>query len=257
MLRRPAVPGLTGHDPLVRGIRRGLATVAFAMTCSLASTAGAEELPPGVELGARLGYGLPLGDVDTHDALEGTVGDPLDQTVRGIIPLWIDGGYRFGPRWFGGLFFAYAPGLPGGVLENACGNRALDCTVFDMRAGAEVHYHLAPGDRWDPWLGAGLGYEWLHLGVSRPPFSLGAESWASGFELANLQAGLDIPIGPRVRLGPFAAMTTAVYSWNDTLPSSSTFTGPALHAWFVLGIRGAIDLAPRPAAPAADGSGDP
>jgi hypothetical protein len=40
-----------------------------------------------------------------------------------------------------------------------------------------------------------------------------------------------------------------VYSWNDSLPSSSTFSGPALHEWIVLGIRGAIDLAPRPTEP--------
>ena len=230
----------------MRGTRRRLLAIAFAATSSLlASKAGAQDLPPAVELGARLGYGLPLGDVDTRAALAGTVGDPLGQTIGGMVPIWIDGGYRFAPRWFGGLFFAYAPGLLGGALQTECGHV---CSVFDMRVGAEVHYHLAPGTRWDPWLGAGLGYEWLHIGVSNGAYSpSSAELWASGFELANLQAGLDVPVGTRVHIGPFVALTTAVYSWNSSLPSSSTFGGPALHAWVVLGVRGTINLSPAKA----------
>jgi hypothetical protein len=233
-------------------MRGGLAAIAFVATLAIASTARAQELPPGFELGARLGYGLPLGDVDTRQALKGTVGDPLGETIRNMVPIWIDAGYRLAPRWFAGLFFAYAPGAIGGALYNACGPamaktgaQNVDCSVFDVRAGAEVHYHVAPGKLWDPWLGAGLGYEWLHLGFSTG-FAPSTETWASGFELIDLQAGLDVAVGTRVHLGPFAALTTAVYSWNDTLPSSSTFSSPALHEWVVLGVRGAIDLAPGP-----------
>jgi hypothetical protein len=227
----------------VRGGRRGLATIAFATACSPASSADAQEDRPRIELGARLGYGLPLGDVDTHDSLSGAVGDPLGQTIGGMVPIWIDAGYRFAPRWVAGLFFVYAPGWLGGGLHGAC-DSASDCSVFDMRAGVELQYHLAPQERWDPWLGAGLGYEWLHIGFSQRSSPL----WASGFELVNLQAGLDGAVGTRVRLGPFAAATAAVYSWNDSLPSSNTFGGQAMHGWVVLGIRGVIDLARRPAA---------
>jgi hypothetical protein len=232
-------------------MRWGLAAFAFGATFAIASAARSQDLPPGVELGARLGYGLPLGDVDTH----GTLGDPLGETIGHMVPIWMDAGYRLAPRWFAGLFFAYAPGSSGGALHRLCnsmtgcgfsssngsGTPGVDlASVFDVRAGAEVHYHLAPGKLWDPWLGAGLGYEWLHVGVP------GGETWASGFELVNLQAGLDVAVGTRVHLGPFAALTTAVYSWNDSLPSSSTFSGPALHEWVILGVRAAIDLAPGP-----------
>jgi hypothetical protein len=198
-------------------MRVGLA--AFAVSFAIASAARAQDLPPGIELGARLGYGLPLGDVDTH----GTVGDPLGETIGHMVPIWIDAGYRLAPRWFAGLFFAFAPGSTGGALSRLCNSNgglayrdpALPdlCSVFDVRAGAEVHYHLAPGQLWDPWLGAGLGYEWLRVGFPH------GETWASGFELVNLQVGLDVAVGTRVHLGPYAALTTAVYSWNDTLPS--------------------------------------
>jgi hypothetical protein len=195
-----------------------------------------------LELEARLGYGLPVGDVDTRAA--GAVRDPLGQTIEGMVPIWIDGGYRFSPQWFAGLYLMYAPGFLGGALQRQCEN-GRSCSVFDVRAGAELQYHLAPQGPWDPWLGAGLGYEWLRVGASATGVS-STEQWASGFELANLQAGLDVPVGARVSVGPFAALTTAVYSWNDSLPSSNTFGGPALHAWVVLGVRGTVDLSSPP-----------
>jgi hypothetical protein len=208
--------------------------------------ARAQDVTPAFELAARLGYGIPVGDVETHQGLGGTVDDPLGETIMGMVPIGIDAGYRFDPRWFGGLYFAYAPGLLGGALQNAC--NGISCSVFEMRAGAEVHYHLAPGEPSDPWLGGGFGYEWLRIGAS-VPFCAASycsrESWASGFELANLQAGFDIRVGSRVHLGPFAAATIAVYSWNDGLPSSNTFGGPAPHEWVILGVRGTVNLAPR------------
>jgi hypothetical protein len=221
--------------------------IAWMTIAATARPARADGSVAGAEIAARLGYGLPLGDVESHKGFAGSVGDPLDQTIGAMVPLWFDVGYRFGPRWFGGVFLAYAPGVPGDALFNACsGAGATGCSPDDFRAGLEVQFHLLPEGHWDPWLGAGLGYEWLHVG-----FGAGTKPlWASGFELLNLQAGLDARLSSRVALGPFVALTAAEYSWNDPLPSSNTFDSTALHGWFVVGVRVVFDCASRAPDPA-------
>ena len=227
-------------------MRRGLAVIAWMTIAATARHALADGNVSGVEIAARLGYGLPLGDVESHKGFAGSVGDPLDQTIGAMVPLWFDVGYRFGPQWFGGVFLAYAPGIPGDALHAACGNGATGCSPDDFRAGLEVQFHVLPEGHWDPWLGAGLGYEWLHVG-----FGAGTKAlWASGFEVVNLQAGLDARLSSRVALGPFVALTAAEYGWNDPLPSSNTFDSTALHGWFVVGVRVVFDCASRAPDPA-------
>jgi hypothetical protein len=224
-------------------MRVGLPALAFVATCAGPCTAVADEPVPGTELAMRLGFGLPLGDVDSHHALAGPGNDPLGQTIGSMVPIWIDGGYRWSPRWFVGGFLAFAPGFLGSALSSACAARSIDCSVFDLRAGADVQYHQAPRKRVDPWLGAGLGYEWLTIGLSQGANPL----WASGFELVNLQAGLDVAVWDRVHIGPFVALTIAEYFWNDGLPFSKPFSDPAPHEWVVLGVRYTVDLSPRTA----------
>jgi hypothetical protein len=226
---------------------RRFATIASAATCATAIAAHAQERPPGVALEARLAYGVPLGNVDTHHSVvSGTVGDPIGQTVESDIAIWIDAGYRINSQWFAGLFFDFAPGSLGGGLSSTCSSNQLRCSVFDMRVGGEVQFHPAPGSLLDPWLGGGLGYEWLHVGFSG---NGGAQTWASGFELLNLQGGLELSLGTRVHVGPFAALTTGIYDWNSALPFSNTFSGPSLHEWLVVGVMGTLDLGPPPPGP--------
>jgi hypothetical protein len=196
-----------------------------------------DEGTSGVEIAARLGYGVPFGNVQSHKSVGGSVGDPLDQTIEGMIPIAIDAGYRFGPRWFAGIFFAFAPGLLGDALDAQC--NGVGCQLFDLRAGMDVQFHVSPARLWDPWFGVGAGYE--SLGVTFA--GAGPSIWASGFELVNLQAGLDARLDAFHAIGPFVTLTTAEYVWKDPLPSSSGFAETSLHEWLIFGVRAVFDFA--------------
>jgi len=71
-----------------------IASVTFSVL-ALAGTASAE----GFELGARLGYGLPMGDA-VKDA-------KLSDSVSGQIPIWLDVGYRIDESLFVGAYGQY------------------------------------------------------------------------------------------------------------------------------------------------------
>jgi hypothetical protein len=131
--------------------------------------------------------------------------------------------------------------LLGSALSDACNSNGIGCTVLDFRVGVDVHYHLRPRQTWDPWFGGGLGYELLWVSVS-PASSLFSGLVASGWEFANLQAGLDHQFAAGFKVGPFIALTAAEYSSKGAPEASGSFDGAlALHGWLMLGVRAAFD----------------
>jgi hypothetical protein len=73
---------------------------------------------------------------------------------------------------------------------------------------------------------------------------------ATGWELVNLQAGVDCRLAAGLHLGPFLALTAAEYSSKMATGSSpESFDGAlALHGWLVIGVRGALDIGWRASA---------
>ena len=221
-----------------------LALAAAVAGFAVAPDARADEPSIAVELGARAGVALPLGSVDAHPTLGGGVAnDPLHETAAFTVPLWFDAGVRFARRWYTGAFVSIAPGSLGPALGDGCNSSGIDCSVLDLRAGVDVHYHLRPGRTWDPWVGVGVGYEWLTVHAYQPTGSYDEKLEAKGWEFANLQAGLDCHLAARLGVGPFVALTVAEYSSESDTSGLRGFDGArALHGWFVLGVRAAVDL---------------
>jgi hypothetical protein len=218
-----------------RGLRFGCASALAVLVLSRAVQAADQS--PGLEVGARVSFGAPIGNVD------GTPGDTVDQTIAHAVPLWLEAGWRITPHWFVGGVGSYAPGSRGGALDSYCqhaGNSS--CQPEDLHLGVEAHYHLLPSASWDPWFGVGSGYEWLR--VLTEPGVMGLKGW----EFANAQVGVDYRVTSGVSLGPFAALAMGEYdSWfsSSSKASSSGPVGPtSLHAWVTLGIKGTFD--PRP-----------
>jgi hypothetical protein len=195
----------------------------------------------GLELGARLGFGLPLGSTD------GAAGNDFSKYFSNSTPIWLDAGYRFNRRWYGGLYFMYGVGSIASDLGNSfhCNDSGVGCWIHDTRVGANAHYHFMPGAGFDPWLGAGLGYEWAALDVSAG--NSGAGVGRSGWEFLNVQAGLDYKGARSFVVGPFVTLTltqfdTAWTTGEKGSSSSNSINNKALHEWLTLGVRGAFDL---------------
>jgi hypothetical protein len=99
----------------------------------------------GLELGLRSGYGLPIGAADG--------GTQMDDMLTGIVPLWVDAGYRFSPISYGGLYFQHGFGslnTDSGKPESVCTSPGVSCSTSDVRFGFDLDVHFAPADAFDP-----------------------------------------------------------------------------------------------------------
>jgi hypothetical protein len=219
-------------------MRRPLSFWLLSMLASASATSARAEI--GFEGGVRFGYGLPAGEFSG-------VGGPLGTAVSGTVPLMVDLGIRVMPAVFVGAFAQYGFGIaasePGGLIA---GDDAFVSSAHTARLGAQAHYHFKPGNTLDPWLGAGLGYEWLSFVYKSTNVTL--SETASGFEFFELQAGLDIVPVKHLYLGPFLGFTLAEYMTEgvecvncELTASSADIEDKALHYWLFLGVRGGFE----------------
>jgi hypothetical protein len=198
----------------------------------------------GFEGGLRLGYGIPLGKSSGR-------GEDMNEGISGQAPLWIDLGYRIIPPLFLGLYFQYGLGFLGDDLERSCDEGNADCSVVDIRFGAQVQYHPYPGRAGDLWLGAGIGYEWLTISTDEAGLNIGVTM--RGFEYFSLQLGVDFTVTHHFYLGPFLAISGGEFSSTSVScsgdPSCSAFEAEmsqdiddkSLHSWIFIGVRGGYE----------------
>lgn len=212
----------------------------IAVSLSLGSAASAE-VGPGISVGLRTGWALPAGQIET--------GDRMSSTYSAMVPIGIDGAYRITPRFRVGLSGQYALVS---TSEVTC-QPPLECSAHQWRFGPMASFHPASPARYgstssplpvDPWVGLGVGYEILSIGLS----SSGRHSTRteSGFDL-DVSMGLDWRAAERLRLGGLIGVSIGQFSrvsidqsagpdYSGRIPSAS------MHEWFFFGIRGQYDL---------------
>jgi hypothetical protein len=208
---------------------------------SRAGTALAKDM--GFEIGGRLGYGVPLG--------EGDEGSDLDTLVAGTIPVWFDIGGRVTPELMIGGYLQLAPAIVSDDVSG-CDTNGVDCSLVDIRIGAQLQYHLSPRSETDPWIGAGIGYEWLIFSASVDELDTSLTSTVHGFEFGMLQGGVDFKLGDSAALGPFFSFSIGQYDRANVScdgagcdaddEGSTEFEDKALHQWLVFGLRGTFVL---------------
>jgi hypothetical protein len=172
----------------------------MAFVASPARAAGPSDDAVHFEAGARIGYGVPGGDVSGNNG-NAAAKTSMSDAVQSIVPLVGEAGIRIARSIFVGAFFQY-----GFVSPNTGGtscHNATSCDVHDTRLGVELLYHIAPAATVDPWLGVGFGYEWLsgHAEGNTGGFTVSEDETLSGFELVNLQLGVDFAATPNLGIG--------------------------------------------------------
>jgi hypothetical protein len=204
----------------------------IAMGGVFASTSAFADDGIGLDLGLRLGYGIPMGS----SAKDVKMSDHVD----GQIPIWIDAGYRFTPNIMAGAYFSY-----GFMGLKDCPSGA-DCSAHDMRLGLQGQYRIMPGEFVDPWVGVGIGLEWLGSSVSGGGQTV--STTASGTEFLDLQGGADFKVADMLTVGPFLSLSLAQYNGLSTsCPAGlqcadGDIHDKALHEWLILGVRGVFGI---------------
>ncbi len=176
----------------------------------------------GLAMALRLGWGIPQGQIDR--------GQDLNDAAVGMIPIWLDLGYRFTDQLLFGIFAQYAFAV---VRDCTVGS---NCNASDVRFGFQVQWHFGARDSIDHWVGVGTGFE-IYDEDAR-----GVARRYGGYEFVNFQLGEDLSLGRRFGLGPFVAVSLGKFVSLQRGPSEGELqdfdiAGRALHLWTILGLR--------------------
>jgi hypothetical protein len=190
----------------------------------------------GFAVGLRLGFALPFGKT-TDDS--GTGASDLTSAVRGSVPIGFAVGFRPIPLVYLGAMVQIGPDIVAQEATGPCPPASgLSCSSWDLVLGVELHLHLRPRARVDPWVGAGFGYEVFSFQTSANPSS----SRLSGFALFSLDAGVDLVAWHGLRVGPFVRFTLGRFGSHDSDGVSETIENTALHEWLLFGLRAQFNL---------------
>ncbi|HEX9050952.1 MAG TPA: hypothetical protein VF841_10505 [Anaeromyxobacter sp.] len=188
----------------------------------------------GILFGVRGGWALPSGDI--------APGEPLDGLADAKLPLWLELGYRFSGHVRAEIYFELAPM----TLASPCPSGAA-CSAFDVRSGLALQLHPAPRSWLDPWVGFGLGVEYLQ--ATTPIAGGGVAAWQLswyGVEVP-VEVGLDLAISDVFTLGPYATVSFAQFtSASARPPGGATASGAidrrATHGWGQAGLKMTLKL---------------
>jgi hypothetical protein len=193
--------------------------------------------PLGLDLGLRVGYAIPFGDID------GTAGNSLSSQVSGAVPFILEAGYRFTPVLTAGVLLEYAFGQVNDA-GTGCGAANVSCSASMTQVAVEGLFYIPIQGPFVPWVGLATGYEWASRDSSG---NLANTSFAvRGLEFITLQAGGDFLVAPRFALGPFLSYSVGRYATGSFELNGTTTTrdiaDPATHEWLQLGLRGTFGL---------------
>jgi len=212
---------------------------AFTLLTLAAGPARADEAS-GLSLALRAAYGQPFGKAGD--------GLTLRSLTTGAVPVQLDAGWRFDEHWLAGAYFSYGPTFAGGGARDSLrAQGAGDVSGhFEQRLGLQGIYTILPAQRFAPWVGLAVGYEWTRYADAKLADGREIEVGLRGFEAA-LQAGGDYRLTPRFSVGPFASLNVGQYrsrlTWIEHGADTTRSVDPrATHGWFQLGVKGSFAL---------------
>jgi hypothetical protein len=181
------------------------------------------------ETAFRTGLSIPVGFVESNLPI---------QEIAGLqVPVMIELGARMSPRLFLGGYAAVGIGSTSRRFDqDFCQTR--DCAARTVRIGGEFHLHIRPTKVVDPWVGAGVGYEWF--------FSSGSPKvHMSGVEAIRPMIGVDFRTSKQTAIGLFLDAPLSVYqSYDPPVPELDRATDRRIHSWITFGLRLVLSRAP-------------
>lgn len=178
----------------------------------------------GFQMDFRTGYALPMGNAT------GNTGDKMTSSFGGEVPFILDIGGKVHKNIFIGGYLNLAFG--------GCGDYAAsDCAAITFHVGPEILVAILPGEKVNPWVGYGFGFEAAGLSADNGNTSVGA----SGFEFAHFMGGVDFRLTRGFGIGPFLDLSLAEYTHEnvtiDNVSQDVSIQAKALHEWLTLGVK--------------------
>lgn len=208
----------------------------IAVLAALAAVGAPAVADDGVEVGfsaaARISVALPVGGI-LSDPDTGTL--LISELVALSVPLQLDVGVTLDRRLFLGGYAQWG----WNVLQIGGCQVGESCSLSGLRAGIEAIWSFhAEGNT--PWVGIGTGWEWLFTAYSSTLYRTSLD--VSGWEFVNLQAGYDMEVAPRWKVGAFVGGAVGSFSRATLRLDGATKEGPipdgAVHGWLQVGVKG-------------------
>jgi hypothetical protein len=188
----------------------------------------------GLQLGARLGYSLPAGNLSGASSLD----TPMSHLETASVPIGIDAGYRLSPRVYLGGTFAWGAGIAPNS-KGTCPSNA-SCFRQDAQLRAEARFYFAPERRVSWWASVGTG--WEIAAFSQSAQGQGVTATLTGPVLADFELGFDSRREARA-IGMYVGLSLAEFLTHGQSPAEAPvptwIDHPSPHVWFTLGLRGA------------------
>lgn len=180
--------------------------------------------PRGFELGLRVAFALPFGnEVD---------GLSLSDDISSALPFELDLGWRIDPRWYVGVWLAGGPAFVHGDCPPGCSAQVAS-------TGIEGSYHFNPRG-FDPWVGLGIGYEYLHRDFVSGGFLV--SSHLSGMTFVRAAVGVDFRISTFFTIGPYVDDTVGEYWSISEQGFRFDVTDKSVHSFLQFGARATFNF---------------
>ncbi|RKH10925.1 hypothetical protein D7Y13_19925 [Corallococcus praedator] len=184
----------------------------------------------------------------------------ITDSAKVSIPVIAEVGFRVTPKFYLGVWGSWEKVF---TKENpiSCPT-GFDCSTYQWRVGPEVRYHLSPMGGFDPWIGLGVGLEFLksHVqGTTQVPVAPGVVVPAEvdtrvtdkGPTFARLALGGDIRLTRALSVGPIITASIGSYTvrtGTQTLnitgvgerPGTLARVDDGFHGLFTVGLRFAV-----------------
>jgi hypothetical protein len=191
--------------------------------------------PPrrGFQMALRPGIAVPLGSAQKNVSQSDVFGSQFAVAA--------DLGVKLNENFFVGGYIGLGLGGVGGATADQCDAQKASCSAVSARIGAEVHYHIIPQGKINPWVGYGIGFE--SSGASQTVGISSVSTTRTGFELAHLMGGADFRISKDFGVGPVVDFSIGRYSKANvsgdlkSVGGSGDIPDGAWHEWLTLGAR--------------------